>query len=92
MDPTTGGVVAMVNYPNYDPNSYTSVYDMEPVLYVTYPNPSVDLFGYPLFVIDSGSGGTISINIDGKRIKMRSARDDEVDNFSITKYKFKNGF
>jgi cell division protein FtsI/penicillin-binding protein 2 len=71
MDPTTGAVIAMVNYPNYDPNNYTNVYDMESVLYVNYPNPSVDLFGYPLFVIDSGSGGTISTNIDGKRIKMR---------------------
>ena len=92
MDPTTGAIIAMVNYPNYDPNSYTSVYDMEPVLYVNYPNPSVDLFGYPLFVIDSGSGGTLSTNIDGQRIKMRSATEDEIGNFAMTKYKFKNGF
>jgi stage V sporulation protein D (sporulation-specific penicillin-binding protein) len=92
MDPTTGAVIAMANYPNYDPNNYTNVYDMESVLYVNYPNPSVDLFGYPLFVIDSGSGGTISTNIDGKRIKMRWAREDEIENFAIIKYKFKNGF
>ena len=92
MDPTTGAIIAMVNYPNYDPNSYTNVYDMEPVLYVNYPNPSVDLFGYPLFVVDSGSGGMLSTNIDGQRIKMRSATEDEISNFSMTKYKFKNGF
>ncbi|MBC7498207.1 penicillin-binding protein 2 [Candidatus Gracilibacteria bacterium] len=92
MDPTTGAVIAMVNYPNYDPNNYTNVYDMEPVLYVNYPNPSIDLFGYPLFIVDSGSGSTLSTNIDGKRIKMRSATEDEVANFAITKYKFKNGF
>lgn len=91
MDPTTGAVIAMVNYPHYDPNNFTSVYDMEPVLYMNYPNPSFDLFGYPLFVIDS-TNGTMSTNIDGKRIKMRSAQEDEIANFAITKYKFKNGF
>lgn len=91
MDPTTGAVIAMVNYPHYDPNNFTNVYDMEPVLYMNYPNPSIDLFGYPLFVIDS-TNGTMSTNIDGKRIKMRSAQEDEVANFAITKYKFKNGF
>jgi len=89
MDPTTGAVIAMVNYPDYDPNNFTNVYDMEPVLYMNYPNPSFDLFGYPLFIIDSASG-TMSTNIDGKRIKMRSALDDEIANFAITKYKFKN--
>lgn len=91
MDPTTGAIIAMANYPHYDPNNFTNVYDMEPVLYVNYPNPSEDLFGYPLFIIDSASG-TLSTNIDGKRIKMRDATDDEIANFAITKYKFKNGF
>ena len=91
MDPKTGAIIAMANYPNYDPNNFTSVYDMEPVLYVNYPNPSVDLFGYPLFVIDSMSG-TLSTNIEGKRIKMRDATEAEVANFAIIKYKFKNGF
>jgi cell division protein FtsI/penicillin-binding protein 2 len=91
MDPKTGAIIAMANYPNYDPNNFTSVYDMEPVLYVNYPNPSVDLFGYPLFVIDSMSG-TLSTNIEGKRIKMRDANEAEVANFAIIKYKFKNGF
>ena len=91
MDPTTGAIIAMVNYPNYDPNNFTNVYDMEPVLYVNYPNPSSDLFGYPLFIIDSASG-TLSTNIDWKRIKMRDATDDEIANFAITKYKFRNGF
>ncbi len=91
MDPISGAIIAMVNYPNYDPNNFTNVYDMEPVLYLNYPNPSTDLFGYPLFIIDSASG-TLSTNIDGKRIKMRDATDDEIANFAITKYKFKNWF
>ncbi len=91
MNPITGAVIAMVNYPHFEPNNFTNVYDMEPVLYANYPNPSIDLFGYPLFIIDSNSG-TLSTNIDGKRIKMKSATDDEIANFAITKYKFKNGF
>ena len=91
MDPTTGAIIAMANYPNYDPNNFTNVYDMEPVLYSAYPNPSEDLFGYPLFIIDSNSG-TLSTNIDGKRIKMKPATDEEIANYAITKYKFKNGF
>ncbi len=91
MNPMNGAVIAMVNYPHFDPNNFTNVYDMEPVLYANYPNPSIDLFGYPLFIIDSSSG-TLSTNIDGKRIKMRNATDDEIANFAITKYKFKNGF
>jgi stage V sporulation protein D (sporulation-specific penicillin-binding protein) len=91
MDPKTGAVIAMVNYPNYDPNNFTTVYDMEPVLYAQYPNPSFDLFQIPLFVIDSQSG-TLSTNIEGKRIKMRDATDDEIANFAIIKYKFKNSF
>ena len=91
MDPKTGAIIAMVNYPDYDPNNFTEVYEMEPVLYETYPNPSWDLFGFPLFVIDSASG-SISSNIDGKRVKLREANDMEIGNFAIQKFKFKNGY
>ena len=56
MDPKTGAVVAMVNYPEYDPNDFASVYDLEKVSYAKYPNPTFDLLGYPIFVEDSGSG------------------------------------
>jgi cell division protein FtsI/penicillin-binding protein 2 len=86
MDPTTGAVVAMANYPNYDPNSYTNIYDMENISYNTYPNPSTDLFGFPIFVVDTLSG-TLSTNIDGQRLSMREATETEVANFAVTKYK-----
>jgi cell division protein FtsI/penicillin-binding protein 2 len=91
MNPKTGAVVAMVNYPDYDPNSYTDVYEMERVLYNSYPNPIVDLRGYPLFVEDTLTGTTLA-NIDSKRIKLRSALDAEIANFAIIKYKYKNGY
>jgi cell division protein FtsI/penicillin-binding protein 2 len=81
----------MVNYPDYDPNSFTDVYEMEKVMYSDYSDPSWDLFGLPLYVIDTASG-TISSNIDGKRVKLREATDAEIGNFAIQKYKFKNSF
>jgi stage V sporulation protein D (sporulation-specific penicillin-binding protein) len=91
MDPKTGAILAMVNSPDFDANKFSEVYEMERVLYATYPDPIKDLRGYPLYVEDSGSG-TLGVNIEGKRYKLREAREDEIANFGITKYKFKNGF
>lgn len=91
MDPKTGAITAMVNYPHYDPNQFTDIYEMEPVQYSDYPNPWYDLFGFPLFVIDSQSG-SLAMNIEWKRVKMREATDDEVNNFAIQKFKYKNGY
>ncbi len=91
MDPKTGAITAMVNYPDYDPNNFTDVYELEPVLYSRYKNPAFDLFGYPLFVIDSQKGD-IATNIEGKRVKIREATQSEIGNFAIQKYKYKNGY
>ena len=91
MDPKTGAVIAMVNYPSYDPNSYTEVYDMQSVLYADYPNPATDLFGVPLYVVDTASG-TLATNIDGKRLKLREANSAEIGNYAIQKYMFKNKY
>jgi stage V sporulation protein D (sporulation-specific penicillin-binding protein) len=91
MDPKTGDIISMVNYPDYDPNSFTQVYEMEKVDYLRYPNPYFDLFGVILFVPDTASGTTYS-NIDGKRLRLREASPDEVTNFAIPKYKYKNKF
>lgn len=43
MDPKSGAVIASVNYPEFDPNEFTSVYEIEKVIYSKYPNPSFDL-------------------------------------------------
>jgi cell division protein FtsI/penicillin-binding protein 2 len=91
MNPKTGAVIAMVNYPDFNPNSFTDVYEMERVLYTTYQNPLFDLWGQPLYVEDSMSG-TFMTNIDGNRIKLRDATDAEISNFAISKYKYKNRF
>ncbi len=43
MDPKTGAIVAMAGYPDYDPNEFGSVYEIEKVSYAKYPNPLFDL-------------------------------------------------
>ena len=91
MDPKTGAIISMVNYPDYDPNNFTQVYEMEKVDYSRYPNPSFDLFGTPLFIVDTQSG-TLFSNIDGQRLKLREATDPEIGNFAIPKYKYKNKY
>lgn len=91
MDPITGAVRAMVNYPDYDPNNFTQVYEMEVVSYLNYKNPYFELFGTPLYVVDTLSGTTFA-NIDGQRLKLREAEDREISNYSVTKYKYKNGY
>lgn len=63
MDPHTGAIKAMVNYPDYDVNNATQIYDMEMVSYAKYRNPYFDLFGVPMFVVDTMSG-SIFANIE----------------------------
>lgn len=91
MDPKTGAITAMVNYPDYDPNSFTDVYEMERVSYAKYTNPYFDLFGVRMFVEDSASGNLLG-NIDGVRMKLREASDDDIQNGIIPKYKYKNNY
>lgn len=43
MDPKTGAIIAMVTYPDFDPNNFGEVYELEKVSYAKYPNPSFDL-------------------------------------------------
>ena len=63
MDPHTGAIKAMVNYPDYDVNNFNQIYEMERVNYVNYRNPYFDLFGVPIFVVDTQSG-SIYANIE----------------------------
>ncbi len=80
----------MANYPDYDPNDFGSVYEIEKVSYAKYPNPLFDLLGMPVFVEDSETG-TEYLYL-GKKIKLRPATDQEVGNVARVKYKFKNNF
>lgn len=90
MDPKTGAIISMVSYPDFDPNNFGEVYELERVSYAKYPNPSFDLLGIPLFVEDSEKG--ISILVGKKKISLRSATEAEIENRAIPKYKYKNMF
>ena len=91
MNPKTGAVIAMANYPDYNPNNFTDVYEIERVSYAAYPNPNSDLFGVDLFVIDTQSGSFFA-NIEGKRLKFRLATESEVSISAIPKFMYKNKF
>lgn len=91
MNPKTGAIIAMANYPDYDANSFTDVYEMKRVNYTEYPNPSFDLFGVDLYVIDTQSGSFFA-NVDGKRLNLRQATDMEIGSPAIPKYMYQNKF
>lgn len=91
MDPKTGAIIATVNTPDFDPNAFSSVYEIEKVNYGKYPNPSFDLLGIPVFVEDTLSG-TLTLKYEGKRVTVRRATDNEVGNGAIPKYKYLNNF
>ena len=91
MNPKTGAIEAMVNYPDYDPNEFAWVYDMEKLSYARYANPGFDLLWVPLFVEDTKSG-TLDTVIDGKNIQLRKATEFEINTRAIPKYKYKNLF
>lgn len=73
MDPKTGAIISMVSYPDFDPNNFGDVYELERVSYSKYPNPSFDLLGVPLFVEDSEKGAPIMVG--KKKISLRSATE-----------------
>jgi stage V sporulation protein D (sporulation-specific penicillin-binding protein) len=91
MDPKTGAVIASVNYPDFDPNNFTSVYDIEKINYNKYPKPSFDLLGMPVFVEDTLSG-SLTMRYEGKRVFVRRATDNEIGNPAVPKYKYVNNF
>jgi len=92
MDPKTWAIIAMASYPDYDPNNFWDVYELEKVNYWKYPNPWFDLLWMPLFVEDSWTWWTDMLKYDWKMIKLRLANEKEIINNAIPKYKYKNNF
>ena len=90
MDPTSGKIIAMANYPSYDLNNYGDVYEIEKVKYSKYPDPKIDLLGVPVFVEDNQKG--MKFFYDSKEIYLRKASEDEIWNIALVKYKYKNDF
>jgi len=80
----------MANYPSYDLNNYWDVYELEKVRYSKYPDPKIDLLGYPVFVEDFENG--TKYYYDNKEIYLREASREELWDITLVKYKYKNDF
>jgi stage V sporulation protein D (sporulation-specific penicillin-binding protein) len=90
MEPNSGKIIAMANYPTYDLNNYWDVYEMEKVKNSEYPDPLTDLRWITLFVEDSEWGEKYYYN--SKEIFLRKATEEEIWDPVQVKYKYKNNF
>lgn len=90
MNPQTWEVISMANYPSYNLNNYWDVYELEKVRYSKYPDPKIDLLGYPVFVEDTEIWKKFFY--DNKEIYLRKATREELWDIALVKYKYKNDF
>ena len=90
MEPQTWRILSMANYPSYNLNNYWDVYELEKVRYSEYPDPKIDLLGYPVFIEDTENGE--KYYYDNKEIYLREASREELWDVALVKYKYKNDF
>ena len=90
MDPKTGNILAMANYPTYDLNNFWDVYELEKVRYSEFPNPATDLLWFPIYVEDTENG--TKFIYDNKEILLREATREELWDMALVKYRYKNWY
>ncbi len=90
MDPKTGDILAMANYPNYDLNNPADVYELEKINFINAPNPWIDLLWKVVLVEDNLTWEEFFY--DWKKIKLRLATREELSDTALVKYKYKNDF
>ncbi|MCH8518300.1 penicillin-binding protein 2 [Candidatus Gracilibacteria bacterium] len=90
MDPNTGRIIAMANYPTFDSNNPGDVYELKRIDYDEYPNPERDLLGKSVFVEDIANGEKFLFN--GREIYLREALREEYGDRTLRKYIFRNDF
>ena len=90
MEPKTWRILSMANYPTYNLNDYSDVYELEKVKYSKYPDPKIDLLWMPVFVEDRETWD--EFYYDSKKIFLRKATRDELWDIALVKYKYKNNF
>lgn len=90
MQPKTWEIIAMANYPTFDLNNFSDIYELEKVKFSKYPNPKIDLLWMPVFVEDSKIW--TKFYYDSKEIFLREATSDEIWDSVLVKYKYKNDF
>lgn len=90
MQPKTGKILSLANYPSYDPNSPWEVYELERITPKNYPNPTIDLLGRTVFVEDVERWDKYFY--DGREIFLREALRQEYGNQNLVRYTYKNSF
>lgn len=90
LQPKTGKILSLANYPSYDPNNPWEVYDLKKVNYWEYPEPEFDLLWKTVFVEDFERGEKFIY--DGSEIYLRLAEREEYVDYEKTKYIYKNDF
>lgn len=90
MEPKTGKVLALANYPKYDPNSPWEVYVLEKISSEDIKNPETELLGKWVFVEDLATGDPFYF--EGKEIFLREASREEYVEEDLQKYTYTNNF
>ena len=90
IEPKTWKIISIANYPSYDLNNYSDIYDLEKVRYSKYSDPKTDLIGMPVFVEDLEKWDRFIY--DSKEIFLRLASREELWDNILVKYKYKNDF
>jgi len=90
MEPKTGRVISMANYPTFDLNNPWDVYELERVTTDSYQDIETDFLWIDLFVEDLVNGE--ELYYDSRKIFLRKASDEEKLNPVLVKYKYTNDF
>ncbi len=88
IEPKTGKVLSLANYPSFDANSPWEVYELNKVNYEVYPNPETDLLGRTVFVEDVERWDPYFF--EGEQIFLREATRKEYGDYEKEKYIYKN--
>ncbi len=90
MNPKNGQIISMANYPTFDPNNPWEVYELENIKNKDYKNIWNELIWKSVFIEDNIKWKEFFIN--WKKILLRKALREELWDYSLKKYKYKNNF
>ena len=90
MEPKTLRVLSMANYPSFNLNDFSDVYELEKVRFSKYPDPKIDLLWYPVFVEDTDVWERFFY--DNNELFLRLATREELWENLLVKYKYKNDY
>ncbi len=90
MNPQNWEIIALANYPTFDLNNPWDVYELEKINYFKYPKPEIDLLWIPVFIEDNERWQ--KFYYDSKEIFLREANRNDLTNYALVKYKYKNDF